>query len=231
MARLPRLTLPDLPHYVVQRGNNQQAIVATPADYETLLFLIAENARKFEVAVHGYLLMPTQFHLLATPTTAHSLPHLMQAVGRSYVRYFNQQQARSGTLWEGRYRCTLVDPEGFLLPSMAYMDLAPLRAGLVLAPRDYRWSSHSHYAGLRSDPVVAPHAMYWQLGNTPFAREIAYAELLAAGLTSRQEAKIAESVHTGWPLASAEFVARLQTGTPRRLVKAAPGRPRALHSN
>ena len=227
MARLPRLTVPDLPHSVVQRGNNQQVIFAGDADCEMLVSLLVENARIFQVAVHSYLLMPSHFHLLATPAAAASLPQFMQAVGRSYVRYFNQRQGRTGTLWEGRYRSTLVEPERYLLACMTFMDLVPVKSGLAAVPRDYRWSSHQHYVGLRADPAVTPHALYWELGNTPFAREIAYADLVASGLPAQQELAIAESTHSGWPLASPEFVAKMQPRTSRRLAKASPGRPRA----
>ena len=86
MARLPRLTLAGYPHHVIQRGNNRQAIFVTVADYQHLLALFEENAKKFEVNVHAYVLMPNHFHLLATPQTDKGLPLLMQAVGRSYVR-------------------------------------------------------------------------------------------------------------------------------------------------
>lgn len=225
MARLPRLTVPSLPHHVIQRGNNQQAIFAADGDNGTLVALLADNARKFQVAVHSYVLMPSHFRLLATPSSAVSLPHFMQAVGRSYARYFNQRQGRSGTLWEGRYRSTLIQAEPYLLACMVYMDLDPVRAGLVSVPQDYRWSSHPHHVGLRSDPVVIPHALYWKLGNTPFAREIAYAELVAAGITSDQELVLTAAFHSGWPLASAEYIAQVQTGTSRRLTKGRAGRP------
>ena len=109
MARLPRLTLAGYPHHVIQRGNNRQAIFKTAADYQHLLDLLIENAKKFEVDIHAYVLMNNHFHLLATPQTDKALPLLMQAVGRSYVRYFNDRQARTGSLWEGRYRSTLIE--------------------------------------------------------------------------------------------------------------------------
>ena len=124
MARLPRLTIPGYPHHVIQRGNNRQAIFVTAADYQMLLSLLDENARKFGVALHGYVLMTNHFHLLATPSTAEGLPQMMQAVGRRYVRYFNDRQARSGTLWEGRYRSTLIDTEPYLLACMVYIAIA-----------------------------------------------------------------------------------------------------------
>ena len=108
MARLPRLTLPGYPHHVIQRGNNRQPIFASHAHYEDLLGLLSENASRFGVAIHAYVLMSNHFHLLATPSSAEGLPQLMQAVGRRYVRHFNDTQGRSGTLWEGRYKSTLI---------------------------------------------------------------------------------------------------------------------------
>ena len=137
MARLPRLTLPGHPHHVIQRGNNRQAIFASAADYQMMLDLLDENARKFKVAIHAYVLMGNHFHLLATPETADGLPQMMQAVGRRYVRYFNDSQKRTGTLWEGRYKSTLIQTERYLLACMAYIDLNPVRAGLVAQARDY----------------------------------------------------------------------------------------------
>ena len=151
MARLPRLTVPGYPHHLIQRGNNRQAIFATQPDYELLLGLLDENARKYEVDVHAYVLMTNHFHVLATPNTEQGLPMLMQAIGRRYVRYFNRQQGRTGTLWEGRYRSTLIQADRHLLACMAYMDLNPVRAGIAAKAQDYPWSSHAHYAGLRAD--------------------------------------------------------------------------------
>ncbi|MGH8337532.1 MAG: transposase, partial [Gammaproteobacteria bacterium] len=115
MARLPRLTIPGYPHHVIQRGNNRQAIFASAGDRQMLLDLLLDNARKFGVALHAYVLMTNHFHLLATPQSADALPQMMQAVGRRYVRYFNDAQGRSGTLWEGRYRSTLIQTDRYLL--------------------------------------------------------------------------------------------------------------------
>lgn len=227
MARLPRLTVPGYPHHVIQRGNNRQPIFASPGDYALLVGLLTENARKFGVQVHAYVLMTNHFHLLATPSTAESLPQMMQAVGRSYVRYFNDAQGRSGTLWEGRYKSTLVQTDRYLLACMAYIDLNPVRAGLVSDPRDYAWSSYCHYTGQRADKLVTPHSLWWTLGNTPFAREVAYAALVQAGVTAEQEQQLTRSVLQGWALGDAVYLADLQKKTERRVVKAAAGRPRS----
>jgi putative transposase len=225
MARLPRLTVPGYPHHIIQRGNNRQAIFSTPADYEMLLALLHENAQKFGVAVHAYVLMTNHFHLLATPETADGLPLMMQAVGRRYVRYFNDAQGRSGTLWEGRYRSTVIQTDRYLLACMAYIDLNPVRAGLVREAKDYAWSSHGHYIGQRDDKLVSPHALFWALGNTPFAREAAYADLVRAGVTPAQQADLTRSALNGWALGGESFVRDLQKRTARRVVKGRAGRP------
>ena len=227
MARLPRLTLPGHPHHIIQRGNNRQAIFATAADRQMMLDLLDENARKFGVAVHAYVLMDNHFHLLVTPQTLDGLPQMMQAVGRRYVRYFNDSQQRSGTLWEGRYKSTLIQTERFLLACMAYIDLNPVRAGMVAQARDYPWSSHAHYIGLRIDKLLTPHPLVWALGNTPFAREAAYAELVQAGISAGQQQALTDSALRGWALGEPDFVKNLQKMTARRVSKSTAGRPLA----
>ena len=225
MARLPRLTLPGYPHHAIQRGNNRQPIFTSTSDREFLLALLEENATKFDVAIHAYVLMGNHFHLLVSPHTADGLPQMMQAVGRRYVRLFNDSHSRSGTLWEGRYKSTLIQTDRYLLACMAYIDLNPVRAGLSAQAADYPWSSYGHYAGLRTDRLITPHPLVWELGNTPFAREGAYADLVRSGLAAQEQADLTESVLRGWALGEADFVADLQTKTGRRVAKAAVGRP------
>jgi len=225
MARLPRLTLPGYPHHIIQRGNNRQPIFASTADYEALLALIEEYSKKFEVAVHSYVLMSNHFHLLATPVHAEGIPRLMQAVGRSYVRSFNNRQARTGTLWEGRYRSTLIQAERYLLACMVYIDLNPVRAAIASDAAEYPWSSHLHYAGRRVDKLVTPHPLYWEMGNTPFAREMAYMELVRNGIGSQQQQALTNATFSGWALGEPDYVADLQRRTERRVSKARAGRP------
>lgn len=225
MARLPRLTLPDHLHHVLQRGNNGQTVFKDREDYEAMLGLLADNAQQYAVVIHAYALLANQFHLLATPTTADGLQRMMQAVGRRYVPYFNRRHGRTGTLWEGRYRSALMQPERYLIPCMVYFDWSPVRAGQVAQPGDYPWSSHAHWLGLRHDRLLTPHAQYWALGNTPFAREAAYAARVQAGLAPSEEAVLSSSVAGGWALGDDEFVQTLQKHTPRRVIPARPGRP------
>ena len=225
MARLPRLTIPGYPHHIILRGNNRQAIFASEADYQTLLSLLLENSQKFKVAIHAYVLMPNHFHLLATPETADGVPQMMQAVGRRYVRWFNGKQGRMGTLWEGRYKSTVIDTDQYLLTCMAYLDLNPVRAGQVGQAADYAWSSHGNYIGQKADKLITPHPLVWGLGNTPFAREAAYADLVHCGISASQMVQLTDSALRGWALGDKDFVAGLQALTQRRLSKAAAGRP------
>ncbi|MGJ7508480.1 transposase [Variovorax sp. GT1P44] len=225
MARLPRLTLADQPHHVIQRGNNRQPVFVDREDREFFLSLLGENAARFAIAFHAYVLMDNHFHLLATPSTADGLPQWMQAVGRRYVRYFNDRHGRTGTLWEGRYRSTLIQTERYLLACMVYIDLNPVRAGVAAEARDYAWSSHGHYAGLRHDKFLTPHPLYWALGNTPFAREAAYAELVRNGISGADYATLTDATLRGWAVGDRDFLHSLQKTTDRRVLKARPGRP------
>jgi len=225
MARQPRLTVAAYPHHVIQRGNDRQAIVRDDADRERLLSLWQEYSQTFKVAIHAYVIMDNHFHVLLTPATDEGLPQMMQAVGRAYVRYFNLRYQRTGTLWEGRYRSNLMESERYLLACMVYIDLNPVRAGMVGHAADFKWSSHRHCIGQVSDKTVTPHALFWGLGNTPFAREAAYAALVQAGLGLSEKEQLTRSALSGWALGSEDFVGELQQSTARRLAPRKAGRP------
>jgi putative transposase len=225
MARLPRLTLAGYPHHIILRGNNRQAIFMDMADFQRMLALLQAHATEQGVQVHAYVLMSNHLHLLLTPLQNDSLPKMMQAVGRAYVLYFNKRHSRSGTLWEGRYRSALIQTERYFLACMVYIDLNPVRAGMVMQAADYPWSSHAHYTGIRQDAWLTPHALYWGLGNTPFARELAYAQLVQAGIEQSHQHALTAATLTGWALGEDSFVAGLQKLTPRRVSKAVAGRP------
>lgn len=225
MARLPRLTVTGYPHHVILRGNDRQDIFRNTADYQRMLDLFEQHSREQGVDIHAYVLMTNHLHLLLTPQKDQALPKMMQAVGRSYVQIFNKMHGRTGTLWEGRYRSTVIQTERYLLACMAYIDLNPVRAHMVAQPDDYLWSSYGHYAGRRNDRLITPHAFYWGLGNTPFAREAAYAEMVHAGIQADQQRALTDATLSGWALGDAKFIAELKAQTPRRLSKGKAGRP------
>lgn len=225
MARQARLTLSGYPHHVIQRGNNRQPIFVDDRDRERLLALLAEHAAAQKVAVHAYVLMDNHLHLLVTPSTSDGLPRMMQAVGRSYVRGFNQRHGRTGTLWEGRYRSSVIEAEPHLLACMAYIDLNPVRAGLAAGPADWPWSGHAHLIGARQDALLTPHPLYWALGNTPFAREAAYAQLVAGGVGEQERAALGRAAHGGYALGNDDFTAELAQHAGRRVTPGVAGRP------
>jgi putative transposase len=225
MARLPRLTLPGLPHYVLQRGNNLQPIFADAQDYACMKDLLREMGRRFAVELHAYILLPNQLHLLATPETADSLPQFMQAVGRSYVRGFNNRHGRSGTLWEGRYRGTVLEPQAWLLPAMVVLESQAVAQGLAARAVDYAFSSARHNAGAQVDGMLRLHRAYWSLGDTPFAREAAYAQLLDRGASEEVQEVVLQAALKGWVLGGDSFVQGLQQQTERRLTRQKAGRP------
>jgi putative transposase len=225
MARLPRLTLAGYPHHIILRGNNRQAIFMDMADFQRMLALLQTHAIEQGVQVHAYVLMSNHLHLLLTPLQNESLPKMMQAVGRTYVLYFNKRHGRSGTLWEGRYRSALIQTERYFLACMAYIDLNPVRAGMVAQAADYPWSSHGHYIGRQNEAWLTPHPMYWEMGNTPFAREAAYAAMIQAGVNQEQQHALTSSALSGWALGEKSFVQGLQKQTYRRVNPAKAGRP------
>lgn len=225
MARLPRLVVPHQPHHVIQSGNDRQSIFRDAEDYSVFLRWLREAAKQFRVAVHAYALMPDHLHLLVSPTDDTGLGKMMQWVGRHYVPYFNNKYDRSGTLWQGRFRATVIESEPYFLACSRYIESNPVRAGLVQEAVDYPWSSFSHHAGVKPDPLITDHPLFWALGNTPFDREVAYKELMNQGLASREIEAISQATLKGWPLGSEKFKTMLARQTNRRVTPAKRGRP------
>jgi putative transposase len=225
VARLPRLTVPGYPHHIIQRGNNRQTMFADSGDYRRMLEYLADAAQKYGVALHAYVLMSNHFHLLATPADQYGLPSMMQSLGRRYVRVFNHRYQRTGTLWEGRYKATIIESERYLIACMAYVELNPVRAGMVAHPADYPWSSYAHQTGVRHDPLITPHSLYWALGNTPFSREAAYRGIVEAGLGGEQVSGFTQATLKGWAMGGDSFVRELQERTGRRVARQKAGRP------
>ena len=225
MARLPRLIIPKQPHHVIQRGNNRQLIFREEGDYQRFLVWLKEAARFYEVAIHAYVLMPNHIHLLATPSDPTGLALMMQKVGRFYVPWFNYKYKRTGGLFEGRFRTSLVDTESYFLACSRYIELNPVRAGISPAPLDYPWSSYAHHTGVRVDGLVTDHLLYWGMGNTPFQREAAYSELVMQGIPQDEVDFVTNSVLKNQPLGSDTFKAELERRTSRQILPAKRGRP------
>lgn len=225
MARLPRLVIPHQPHHLIQRGNDRQDIFRDQEDFQHFLQWLKDGARQFGVAVHAYVLMSNHVHLLTTPQDEQGLSRLMQWLGRYYVPYFNHKYGRTGTLWQGRYRATIIDSESYFLACSSYIELNPVRAGIANAPEAYVWSSYLHHVGLKSDPLITDHKLYWALGNTPFERELAYRALVTQGLGEQALAEIRHATTKGWALGRAEFIEDMERKAGRRICPAKRGRP------
>ncbi len=225
MARMSRLAIAGYPHHIIQRGNNRMRIFEDSADRQRYRALLKDAAMQSSVAVHAYVLMDNHVHLLATPEDAEGLSRMMQMLGRNYVGWFNRKHERSGTLWEGRFRSSLIEADRYLLACMRYIELNPVRAGLCSEAADFPWSSARHHLGQGNDLLVTDHALYWSLGNTPFEREAAYRELLAQSDDPQENRRITEACVRSWALGSSEFLERLKPGAGRRLRPKQRGRP------
>jgi len=226
MARLPRLALAGLPHYLRQRGHDGTVIVRDDEDRGHLLAALREAARSHHVALHAYAVLPSELHLLATPEGHESLSNMMQSVGRRYAAGFNRRHGRSGALWDGRFRGAVLEPGAVTLLALRVID----RLGLVDADPDALPSalhcSAGHRAGARRDAALVDPAVYWQLGNTPFEREARYRQLLNEAPAQQEELSLHQAVRSAWAFGSPAFQAEVAERTARPVAPRARGRPR-----
>lgn len=216
MARLPRLYLPGCAQHVIQRGNNREACFYDEADYQAYLSCLKDAAAKYEVAIHAFVLMTNHVHLLVTPDNEQGVSRMMQAQGRKYVQYFNFTYGRTGTLWEGRYKSTLVDADNYLLTAYRYIELNPVRANMVTHASEYPWSSYQGNALGRPIEWLIPHPMYRQLGKTAAERQNAYRALFRGRMPERDLAAIREATNKAWVLGDDRFKAQIEAETGRR---------------
>jgi len=211
MARLPRFILPGQPQHVIQRGNNRQNIFRAKGDYQFYLEILLKAAQKHQCDIHAYVLMTNHVHLLVTPHTESGIGKMMQMLGRYYVQYFNNRYHRTGTLWEGRYKATLIDTERYLLTCMRYIELNPVRAkGLVKHPSEYPWSSYTCNALGQFDGLVTPRSEYNRLGKTMSDRQSAYRQLFCECIPDFTLEEIREATNKAWVLGSERFKNRME---------------------
>lgn len=225
MARLPRLVVPGLPHLVIQRGNDRQPIFRDDVDRRRYLEILVDVARTNRLAVHAYVLMEDHVQLLASPAGADTLSRTMQSLGRRYVGGFNARHGRRGTLWEGRFRCAVIETERYLLDCMRFVELNPVRAGTVARAGDYAWSSARCHLGQRQDQLLTDHPLFWALGNTPFEREMVWRTMLEQGLPAHEVERLTESALKGWACGGKAFLASLKNRTDRPVAPRPRGRP------
>lgn len=198
--RQPRFTLPDQPQHVIQRGNNRSAIFGAELDYRLFHNWLSGACHRHGGLVHSYVFMTNHIHLLLTPRAQDSIASVMQSVGRRYVRYFNDRYGRTGTLWEGRYRATVIDTEEYLLTCYRYIEMNPVRAGIVAHPHQYQWSSYGANALGLHDALVVPHERYQALGRSVEDRVAGYRNLFQSVLDERTITDIREATNKAWAL-------------------------------
>lgn len=226
MARLPRLEIPGQPHLLIQRGHNGQAVFRDDQDRGSFRDDLHQAARDAQVSLHAYSLGVREISILATPAAKGGLGRLMQRVGRRYVMGFNARHGRSGTLWEGRFRATVIEPERYLLTAMRLVESHPVREQLVSRASEWPWSSAAHHLGRRSDPLVTVHPIYWSLGNTPFERQARYAGLLEAADDLDRQQELLDAAMRGWVIGDPAFVALVAEQSSRPVQPRPRGRPR-----
>jgi putative transposase len=226
MARLPRYFVKDQPQHIIQRGNNRVPIFDANADYTFYLECLQVAAEYQGLAIHSYVLMTNHVHLLVTPETEHGIGKTLQSLGRRYVQYFNYTYDRTGTLWEGRYKATLIDSERYLLTCMRYIELNPVRAGMVKHPADYEWSSYAANARGVDNALITPHPIYRQLGHSHVARQDAYRQLFHAAIGGNELKAIRQATNTGWVLGNDRFREKIEQLSGRRSSPKPRGRPR-----
>jgi len=226
MSRKPRFFLPNTPVHAIQRGNNRQAIFFDDSDYQFYLGWLKLAAEKYSCRIHAYVLMTNHVHLLVTPESSDSLSRMFQYVGRFYVSYVNNTYGRTGTLWEGRYKASLVEEENYLLSCYRYIELNPVRAGMVKRVEDYPWSSYGYNAMASHNTVVSPHPLYLQLGTGEAQRCAAYRALFDMHLDSAVLEEVRGCLQTGTPLGNMRFKEQIEQALNVKVGHAKRGRPR-----
>ena len=225
MPRRARLSLHGIPWHIIQRGNNRAVCFHGERDYQFYLHYLKEFAVKFDCAVHAYVLMTNHVHLLATPAHEASIGKTLQSLGRRYVQYFNFTYQRTGTLWEGRYKATIIDSKSYLLTCSRYIELNPVRAKMVAHPREYPWSSYHWHADGKVDALLTDPPLYRGLGKRAEERQSAYRALFRAHLGDTALDEIRDATNKGWALGSGRFLTQIEALSGRRTAPLPKGRP------
>ena len=227
MPRKPRFYLPGVPAHIVQRGHSREPVFFENDDYAAYLEWLSEAAERYGCAIHAYVLMTNHIHLLVTPDTQNSISLMMQYVGRHYVPYINYTYGTSGTIWEGRYKASMIHDEEYLLTCMRYIELNPVRADMVKTPGAYRWSSYRANGRGIADKIIQPHPLYLSLGRTRQQRQMAYQMLFKGHIDQKALDDIRSAWQTGTPLGNDYFRERVEAKLKCKVGQARRGRPSA----
>ena len=226
MARLQRFCPAGIAAHIIQRGNNRTVCFAAEEDFIAYAHYMKIYAEQFGVAVHAWVFMTNHVHLLVTPQNSEGVSLMMQSLGRRYVRYFNGRYRRTGTLWEGRFKSGLVDSETYVLRLYRYIELNPVRAGMVEDPGSYYWSSYGSNALGESSNIISAHSVYLGLGLEAEMRRAAYRALLNQSLREDTFSEIRGAVNRGLALGSEKFKTEIELLHGRRVTPRKAGRPK-----
>lgn len=225
MPRRPRIKLAGMPQHIVQRGINREPCFFAEEDYHSYLHWLEKAAADWHCAIHAYVLMTNHVHLLVTPESETGTAKLMQALGRRYVQYINRSYRRTGSLWEGRYKSSVIQTETYLFTCMRYIELNPVRAGMVQDPGEYRWSSYRHNGLGQPDPRLTPHPHYLALHQNQTGRQTAYRALFCSELDDEALADIRLALAQCQPLGQGRFSDKICAAAGIRRTQKRPGRP------
>ena len=226
MPRQPRYFIPGFPQHVIARGVDRQAVFFQEQDYTLYIAALTEAAVSNQCVVHAYVLMTNHVHLLVTPERERSLPLTIQAMGRTYVQRINARYNRTGTLWQGRYKASLVQTDEYLLACQRYIELNPVRAGMVAAPGEYPYSSYSYHALGKPDPLITPHPLYTALHGDPITRQQAYRDLFRDTLSEELIARLRNNTNACVAIGNDRFKKQIATMLGRELPTGKRGRPK-----
>lgn len=226
MPRQPRYFIPGIPQHVILRGVDRQATFFAADDYTLFLTALGKNAAKYDCSIHAHVLMTNHVHLLMTPAERRAIPNLIQAMGRNYVQAINRRYGRTGTLWQGRYKASLIQEDVYFLTCQRYIELNPVRAGMVSDPGDYPHSSYRHHAFGRPAPAIHPHDVYLALANTPDSRRSAYRRLFDVELSRPVVDRIRETTNSCRVLGNDRFIDQIESMLGRRVRPRPRGRPK-----
>jgi len=226
MARLPRYSIINQPQHVILQGRQGLSVFHQQQDYQYFHDCLDAAAYNYNLKLHAYVLMPDHVHVLATPGNADSVSRVVQSIGRNYVQYFNELYDGVGTLWEGRYRATVIDGKHYLLTCSRYIELNPVRNQLVDRPQDYHWSSYAHNALAQTDEMITAANEYRKLGDSVKDCAKAYRKLFRPKLSQQQVQEITDATVKGWVLGDSKFARKIEKLSGRRASQLPKGRPR-----
>lgn len=219
MPRRPRLVAPNIPLHIIQRGNNRHNCFFGNSDYLVYLDLLKRSASKTGCAVHAYVLMSNHVHILISPALEVGPGEMMKAVGERYVQYVNQTYNRTGTLWQGRFRSCLVQDETYLLICHRYIELNPVRAGMVAHPGLYKWSSYRCNAYGDANELITPHPLYDSLGTDHFERMLVYRDLFANAIRDQDVSLLRDATNYNYAFGNKAFAERMVSDLGRQVAR------------